>query len=102
MTLTDAILGREDRKPLKGLSWPAVPGHFGKPWFLPLVGQYYKALLQGARPHSVTIGKRKKPGGSVEALPPGFLLPRALAQPADMEGLQFQILLDAHLRAFAA
>ncbi len=44
MILADAILGREDRNPLKGLPWPAVPGHFGKPWFLPLVGLYYKAL----------------------------------------------------------
>lgn len=44
MTMADAILGREDKNPLKGLSWPAVPGHFGKPWFLPLVGLYYKAL----------------------------------------------------------
>ncbi|WP_137130840.1 FAD-binding oxidoreductase [Rhizobium sp. FY34] len=42
--LADAILGRPDRNPLNGLSWPAVPGHFGKPWFLPLVGLYYKAL----------------------------------------------------------
>ncbi|MCM2292695.1 FAD-binding oxidoreductase [Allorhizobium sp. BGMRC 0089] len=44
MMVADAILGREDRNPLKGLDWPAVPGHFGKPWFLPLVGQYYKML----------------------------------------------------------
>lgn len=29
---------------MKGLDWPAVPGHFGKPWFLPLVGMYYKVL----------------------------------------------------------
>jgi glycine/D-amino acid oxidase-like deaminating enzyme len=42
--MADAILGREDRNPLKGLAWPAVPGHLGKPWFLPLVGLYYKAL----------------------------------------------------------
>ena len=42
--MADAILGRPDRNPLKGLSWPAVPGHFGKPWFLPLVGLYYKTL----------------------------------------------------------
>jgi glycine/D-amino acid oxidase-like deaminating enzyme len=42
--MADAILGREDRNPMKGLAWPAVPGHFGKPWFLPLVGLYYKAL----------------------------------------------------------
>ncbi|SIQ57980.1 Glycine/D-amino acid oxidase [Rhizobium sp. RU35A] len=44
MVLADAILGRPDRNPLQGLDWPAVPGHFGKPWFLPLVGLYYKAL----------------------------------------------------------
>ena len=22
--------------------WPAIPGHFGRPWFLPLVGAYYR------------------------------------------------------------
>ncbi|MDS7594710.1 FAD-binding oxidoreductase [Agrobacterium tumefaciens] len=44
MTMADAIMGRPDRNPLKGLDWPAVPGHFGKPWFLPLVGFYYKML----------------------------------------------------------
>lgn len=44
MLIADAILGRDDRNPLKGLDWPAVPGHFGKPWFLPLVGLYYKML----------------------------------------------------------
>ncbi|MBP2234626.1 glycine/D-amino acid oxidase-like deaminating enzyme [Sinorhizobium kostiense] len=42
--MADAILGRPDRNPLKGLEWPAVPGHFGKPWFLPMVGMYYKML----------------------------------------------------------
>ncbi len=44
MIMADAILGRPDRNPLKGLAWPAVPGHFGKPWFLPFVGLYYKML----------------------------------------------------------
>jgi glycine/D-amino acid oxidase-like deaminating enzyme len=44
MIMADAILGRPDRNPLKGLDWPAVPGHFGKPWFLPLVGMYYTML----------------------------------------------------------
>ncbi|CUA87591.1 Glycine/D-amino acid oxidase (deaminating) [Chelatococcus sambhunathii] len=44
MIMADAILGRSDRNPLKDLAWPAVPGHFGKPWFLPLVGLYYKML----------------------------------------------------------
>lgn len=44
MAIADAILGRPDRNPVKGLEWPAVPGHFGKPWFLPLVGLYYRML----------------------------------------------------------
>lgn len=44
MTMADTILGRPERSPLMGLPWPAVPGHFGKPWFLPLVGLYYQAL----------------------------------------------------------
>ncbi|MEI1251329.1 NAD(P)/FAD-dependent oxidoreductase [Rhizobium aouanii] len=44
MIIADAILGKADRNPIKGLEWPAVPGHFGKPWFLPLVGLYYKTL----------------------------------------------------------
>ncbi|EJZ22695.1 FAD-binding oxidoreductase (plasmid) [Rhizobium sp. Pop5] len=44
MLIADAILGRPDRNPMKGLDWPAVPGHFGTPWFLPLVGMYYKML----------------------------------------------------------
>ncbi|MFO1148027.1 MAG: FAD-binding oxidoreductase [Alsobacter sp.] len=43
-TLAQAILGGEDRNPVKGLAWPAVPGHLGQPWFLPLVGLYYKTL----------------------------------------------------------
>ncbi|RFB79813.1 NAD(P)/FAD-dependent oxidoreductase [Methylovirgula sp. 4M-Z18] len=44
MTIADAILGRPDLNPVKGLDWPAVPGHFGWPWFLPLVGLYYTIL----------------------------------------------------------
>ena len=44
MILADAMLGREDRNPMKGLEWPAIPGYSGKPWFLPMVGLYYKAL----------------------------------------------------------
>ncbi len=44
MIMADAIRGKADQNPLKGLEWPAVPGHFGKPWFLPLVGLYYKTL----------------------------------------------------------
>ncbi|WP_313059788.1 NAD(P)/FAD-dependent oxidoreductase [Agrobacterium cavarae] len=44
MMVADAILGKVDRNPMRDYPWPAVPGHFGKPWFLPLVGQYYKML----------------------------------------------------------
>lgn len=42
--MADAILGRAVDNPLHGLDWPAPPGHFGEPWFLPLVGLYYKTL----------------------------------------------------------
>jgi glycine/D-amino acid oxidase-like deaminating enzyme len=42
--MADIILGRPDRNPVAGLAWPAIPGHSGKPWFLPLVGAYYKLL----------------------------------------------------------
>jgi glycine/D-amino acid oxidase-like deaminating enzyme len=34
--------GDGNANPLAGLDWPAVPGHFGPPWFLPLVGLYYR------------------------------------------------------------
>jgi glycine/D-amino acid oxidase-like deaminating enzyme len=42
--LADMVLGRIDRNPMKDMLWPAVPGHFGKPWFLPVVGLYYRLL----------------------------------------------------------
>lgn len=42
--MADAMLGRPDRNPMKDAGWPVVPGHFGKPWFLPFVGAYYKTL----------------------------------------------------------
>lgn len=28
--------------PFRELSWPAIAGHFGPPWFLPAVGLYYR------------------------------------------------------------
>lgn len=28
--------------PWRDLPWPAIPGHFGPPWFLPAVGFYYR------------------------------------------------------------
>ncbi len=34
--------GEVNANPFAGLAWPAVPGHFGPPWFLPFVGAYYR------------------------------------------------------------
>ena len=42
--MADMITGGPNRNPLEGMNWPAVPGHFGKPWFLPVVGLYYRLL----------------------------------------------------------
>jgi glycine/D-amino acid oxidase-like deaminating enzyme len=40
--LADIAMGRKDTNPLDGLAWHAVPMHTGKPWFLPIVGAYYR------------------------------------------------------------
>jgi glycine/D-amino acid oxidase-like deaminating enzyme len=40
--MADAMNGRPERNPWRELRWPAIPGHFGPPWFLPLVGAYYR------------------------------------------------------------
>ncbi|KQT61749.1 MULTISPECIES: NAD(P)/FAD-dependent oxidoreductase [unclassified Aureimonas] len=42
--MAEVMLGRADRNPVSGLEWPAIPGHSGKPWFLPMVGLYYRML----------------------------------------------------------
>jgi glycine/D-amino acid oxidase-like deaminating enzyme len=42
--MADLMMGRIDRNPWAHLPWHAVPGHFGQPWFLPLVGAYYRFL----------------------------------------------------------
>lgn len=34
--------GEPDANPWAGRAWPAIPGHFGPPWFLPAVGLYYR------------------------------------------------------------
>lgn len=36
------LAGDTTANPLRGLPWPAVPGHFGPPWFMPFVGAYYR------------------------------------------------------------
>lgn len=35
--------GQRLENPLADMAWPAVPGHFGPAWFMPLVGLYYRA-----------------------------------------------------------
>jgi len=38
-----AVMGGEPQaNPWLGRAWPAIPGHFGPPWFLPAVGLYYQ------------------------------------------------------------
>lgn len=32
------LLGKRDGVPFEGLAFPPVPGHFGPPWFLPVIG----------------------------------------------------------------
>lgn len=34
--------GDMSANPWADMPWPAIPGHLGKPWFLPLVGAWYK------------------------------------------------------------
>ncbi|MCE7028851.1 NAD(P)/FAD-dependent oxidoreductase [Jiella avicenniae] len=40
----EVMAGKQNRNPMEGMDWNAVPGHFGKPWFLPVVGLYYRML----------------------------------------------------------
>jgi glycine/D-amino acid oxidase-like deaminating enzyme len=40
--LADIAMGRNDTNPLDGMAWSAVPMHTGRPWFLPIVGAYYR------------------------------------------------------------
>jgi glycine/D-amino acid oxidase-like deaminating enzyme len=40
--MADVMEGRADANPWRQLEWPPIPGHFGKPWFLPVVGAYYR------------------------------------------------------------
>jgi glycine/D-amino acid oxidase-like deaminating enzyme len=40
--MAEVMDGNPQANPWRELQWPAVPGHFGTPWFLPLVGAYYR------------------------------------------------------------
>lgn len=41
--MADLVAEKSNENPWQRESWPAVPGYFGKPWFLPVAGLYYKA-----------------------------------------------------------
>ncbi|KRD25159.1 FAD-dependent oxidoreductase [Acidovorax sp. Root267] len=40
--MADVMAGDARANPWKGRDWPAIPGHFGPPWFLPAVGLYFR------------------------------------------------------------
>jgi glycine/D-amino acid oxidase-like deaminating enzyme len=40
--MADVLDGRAAANPWAQLEWRQIPGHFGKPWFLPVVGAYYR------------------------------------------------------------
>lgn len=42
LAMAEVMCGRPEANPWRSLTWPAIPGHFGRPWFLPLVGAYYR------------------------------------------------------------
>lgn len=37
--MAEVMAGNAAANPWRELEWPAIPGHFGKPWFLPFVGR---------------------------------------------------------------
>ncbi|WP_147198687.1 FAD-binding oxidoreductase [Pantoea sp. CCBC3-3-1] len=42
--MADLLAEKSAENPWQRESWPAVPGYFGKPWFLPVAGLWYKTL----------------------------------------------------------
>jgi glycine/D-amino acid oxidase-like deaminating enzyme len=40
--MADVMSGNGAANPWRARAWPAIPGHFGPPWFLPAVGLYYR------------------------------------------------------------
>jgi len=39
--MADVLAGDAAANPWHDRDWPAIPGHFGSPWFLPAIGLYY-------------------------------------------------------------
>lgn len=40
--MAEVLDGKAELNPWRDFKWPAIPGHFGKPWFLPIIGAYYR------------------------------------------------------------
>jgi len=40
--MAEVLDGKADLNPWRDFDWPAIPGYFGKPWFLPIVGAWYR------------------------------------------------------------
>ncbi|TNC16202.1 FAD-binding oxidoreductase [Methylobacterium terricola] len=40
--MAEVMDGRAELNPWKDFAWPAIPGHVGPPWFLPVIGAYYR------------------------------------------------------------
>ena len=40
--MVEVLDGKAHLNPWRDFDWPAIPGYFGKPWFLPIVGAYYR------------------------------------------------------------
>jgi len=40
--MAEVMAGNSAANPWRELQWPAIPGHFGTPWFLPFVGAWYR------------------------------------------------------------
>jgi glycine/D-amino acid oxidase-like deaminating enzyme len=40
--MVEVLDGKSDLNPWRHFDWPAIPGYFGKPWFLPILGAYYR------------------------------------------------------------
>lgn len=42
VVMAEVMSGKPEANIWRELEWPAIPGHFGPPWFLPFVGAYYR------------------------------------------------------------
>jgi len=40
--MAEIMNGNKGANPLHDLKWAAIPGHFGPPWFMPILGAYYR------------------------------------------------------------